>query len=208
MRFANRNGFAAAASRLCGGLLLICLTGCTAPERTVAAEPSGTVTMPAAELDLDKNRGLLFHEGVLFTGASLDVYPDGQPAERTDYVGGIRHGFQRKWFADGLLSFERAYAEGKPHGETKSWWINGNLRSVGRYEHGVGQGFQEQWYKSGAKFKRLQLTDGRELGIQQSWRENGKLYNNYEARNGRIFGLKRANLCYSIDDEQLVLLGD
>ncbi len=41
--------------------------------------------------------------------------------------------------------------------------------------------------------------------MQRSWRENGQLYNNYEARDGRTFGLKRANLCFSLDDEEVIL---
>ena len=31
--------------------------------------------------------------------------------------------------------------------------------------------------------------------------QNGKIYNNYEAKNGRIFGLKRASLCFQLEDE-------
>jgi antitoxin component YwqK of YwqJK toxin-antitoxin module len=66
---------------------------------------------------------------------------------------------------------------------------------------GVPHGIQKQWYQSGAKFKHLSLNHGIEEGLQQSWRENGKIYNNYEAKNGRIFGLKRANLCYELEEE-------
>ncbi len=60
-----------------------------------------------------------------------------------------------------------------------------------------------QWYKGGAKFKELNLVNGREEGLQKAWRENGKIYNNYEAKNGRIFGLKRSNLCYKLEDEEV-----
>lgn len=45
--------------------------------------------------------------------------------------------------------------------------------------------------------------NGREEGMQKAWRENGKIYNNYEAKNGRIFGLKRANLCYELENEEV-----
>ncbi|MFK7981436.1 MAG: toxin-antitoxin system YwqK family antitoxin, partial [Saprospiraceae bacterium] len=66
---------------------------------------------------------------------------------------------------------------------------------------GIGNGEQKEYYKSGAKFKLKHLINGKEEGIQQSWRENGKIYNNYEAKNGRIFGLKRASLCYELEEE-------
>jgi antitoxin component YwqK of YwqJK toxin-antitoxin module len=45
---------------------------------------------------------------------------------------------------------------------------------------------------------------GKEAGMQRAWRQNGKIYNNYEVKNGRIFGLKRANLCYGLDDEKII----
>ena len=86
-------------------------------------------------------------------------------------------------------------ARAKPGGNTE------HLRSESNFKMGIAEGEQWQWYKSGAKFKRRQLVNGREEGIQQSWRENGKIYNNYEAKNGRIFGLKRANLCFELDNE-------
>ncbi len=33
--------------------------------------------------------------------------------------------------------------------------------------------------------------------------ENGKLYANYEAIDGRVYGLKRANLCFDLNDETI-----
>ncbi len=65
-------------------------------------------------------------------------------------------------------------------------------------------GVQRQWYRGGALFKEVHLADGHEAGLQRAWRENGVLYSNYEARDGRIYGLRRANLCFGLDDEQVV----
>ncbi|MEO1653471.1 MAG: toxin-antitoxin system YwqK family antitoxin, partial [Bacteroidota bacterium] len=78
------------------------------------------------------------------------------------------------------------------------------LRSWSRYESGKAQGRQQQWYKGGERFKELNIVQGREEGRQRAWRKNGKLYVNYEARNGRIFGLKRAGLCYELNNENIV----
>jgi antitoxin component YwqK of YwqJK toxin-antitoxin module len=47
----------------------------------------------------------------------------------------------------------------------------------------------------------MAIVNGQEEGMQKAWRENGKIYNNYEAKNGRIFGLKRASLCFQLEDE-------
>lgn len=152
----------------------------------------------------EPTEGLTLYKGEPFSGTAVEEYADGTCAVTIDYVRGKREGAYRKWFVDGSLSFESQYVAGRQHGETKSWWKNGNLRSHNRMEKGKANGLQEQWYKSGAKFKAMQLVNGQEEGLQQSWRENGKLYNNYEARDGRIFGLKRANLCFSLENEDVV----
>ena len=47
----------------------------------------------------------------------------------------------------------------------------------------------------------MNLAMGKAKGMQQAWRENDEIYNNYEAKKGRIFGLKKANLCYELDNE-------
>lgn len=159
-------------------------------------------------LQLIPAKGLVFYKNEPFTGTSLEHYKNGQMAVSIDYLNGKKEGFYKKWFGDGQLSFESQYVVGRKDGESKSWWKNGHLRSVANFENGVAQGQQKQWYKSGAKFKVIQLVDGKEKGLQQSWRENGKIYNNYEAKNGRIFGLKRANLCYALDDEVIQLKED
>ena len=155
----------------------------------------------ADSLELLPDLGLVYYQKRPFTGTGITYFSNGFKAITIDYKNGKREGKYRKWFEEGLISFEASYSEGKRHGTTRSWWRNGNLRSEANYEMGIAQGVQQQWYASGAKFKRIHLLDGKEEGLQQSWRENGKLYNNYEAKNGRIFGLKRANLCYELNNE-------
>ena len=152
-------------------------------------------------LKLDPQKGLVFYKDKPFTGTSIKYYSNGKKEIAIDYFLGKKQGIYKKWFDDGTLSFESHYAKGKKNGVTKTWWRNGNLRSELYSEHGASNGQQKQWYKSGAKFKVINLANGKEEGLQQSWRENGKIYNNYEAKDGKIFGLKRASLCYELDDE-------
>jgi antitoxin component YwqK of YwqJK toxin-antitoxin module len=147
-------------------------------------------------------KGLVYYDGKPFTGTSV-LFSDTVKIESIDYMNGKRNGWYRKWYPNGMLSFEAEYKIGKRDGTAKTWWKNGKLRSESHFENSVANGVQLQWYKSGAKFKRMNLVNGKEEGLQQSWRENGKLYNNYEAKNGRIFGLKRANLCYELEDEKV-----
>ncbi len=155
------------------------------------------------ELELKPNLGLMYYQNQPFNGTSVRYYSENFKVESIQFVNGKRHGIYQKWFPDGSLSFEAYYANGLQHGKAKSWWKNGNLRSEANYTNGIVNGIQKQWYKSGAKFKEMTIVNGKEEGMQKAWRENGKIYNNYEAKNGRIFGLKRANLCYQLEDENV-----
>ncbi len=154
-------------------------------------------------LTLLVTKGIYVNHNVPFTGKAFTTYSNGQMASVTTFENGKKHGTDQKWFRDGTLSYEAFYDQGKKDSINRTWWKNGNLRSESQFKQGVADGAQWQWYKSGSKFKKRQLANGREEGIQQSWRENGKLYNNYEAKNGRIFGLKRASLCYELDNEEV-----
>jgi len=159
----------------------------------------------ATLLELVPEKGLVFFENQLFTGTSTSFYDNDSLAESIDYLEGVKHGNHNKYFQNGLLSYKSSYKDGKQNGLTKSWWRNGNMRSELYIENGTGEGVQKQFYQSGKLFKKTNLKEGREYGLQQSWRENGKLYNNYEAKHGRIFGLKRASLCFSLENEEVVL---
>lgn len=158
-------------------------------------------TVSADSLWQDPNGGLVYYRKKPFSGHRQRRYADGTMKEQTTYVNGRREGTKTLWYPDGTKSYECTYQNGKKQGRANSWWKNGVLRSAANFEAGKAHGVQEQWYASGAIFKRLHLDQGKEAGLQQAWRENGKRYANYEARNGRIYGLKRANLCYDLDNE-------
>ena len=102
------------------------------------------------------------------------------------------------------MSFEANYSNGKLDGTSKTFWKDGTPRSTSFFIEGITHSTQLQWYKSGQLFKEMNYNMGVEEGMQKAWRENGAIYNNYEAKNGRIFGLKRANLCYELEDEIVV----
>ena len=188
-------------------LTLFCLMilGCVKVQDNVSGKAesyeSKSLLVDADSLLLSPGQGQVFYQGKAFTGTSVTYFANGNTAASTTYYDGKKQGFQEKWFENGRKSYEAHYVSNKLHGMTRTWWRNGNLRSQSNYDMGVAHGVQMQWYVSGARFKKINLVNGREEGLQQSWRENGKIYNNYEAKNGRIFGLKRAKLCYELDDE-------
>ena len=155
------------------------------------------------QMDLDKKTGLYKYRDIPFTGIAIRKNNNNNVIESMSLISGKRNGLHSKWFDSGVLSFEVQYTNGLRDGISKTWWVNGNLRSQYSYEKDALQGKQFQYYQSGLPFKELTFVKGKEDGMQKSWRENGKLYNNYEAKNGRIFGLKRADLCFQLDDEKV-----
>ena len=152
-------------------------------------------------LVLDQNQGLMLFEHKPFTGKAITSNADSLMVEEVNYLDGVKNGVMKKWFYDGTLSYEANYDKGKLNGWSKSYWKDGQIRSETFFTNGIVDGVQRQWYKSGQLFKELHYNMGKEEGMQKAWRENGAIYNNFEIVDGRIFGLKRANLCFELEEE-------
>ena len=167
--------------------------------------PQQLIEVNADQIELHANEGLFYFEETPFTGIALKYYDNGIVAESAQFQNGKRHGLLKKWYASGVMSYMANYKEGKYHEKTYSWWGNGKLRSESTFKAGIAHGIQKLWYSSGEPFKQLNLVEGKEDGMQKAWRKNGQLYVNYEARNGRTYGLKRSNLCYDLNEENIQL---
>ena len=140
-----------------------------------------------------------------YTGYIVSFYNDGTPKEKIGIVNGKKQNKSTYWFPDGKLKIVATYHNGKLHGEKKQWSNDSVYTLVSHLNYHLGKvhGEQKQWYKTGELYKRLNLNMGKEEGIQQAFRKNGDLYANYEAKNGRIFGMKKAALCYGLEDEKI-----
>jgi antitoxin component YwqK of YwqJK toxin-antitoxin module len=190
-------------------LLLLLVIGSATPDAAQSSPAPETVAPPDIEVaaeavTLHRNEGLVYYQNRPFSGYTVRYYANGQPAERIGYLGGKKQGLRQQWYPDGTPKLQVNYRNGKYHGESLSWWANGNLRTKGTFVDGVIEGTYTQWYREGMIFKQMNYRAGKEAGMQRAWRQNGKIYNNYEVKNGRIFGLKRANLCYGLDDEKII----
>lgn len=99
----------------------------------------------------------------------------------------------------------RNYKDGRLHGEKKVWSSDSSHVLIAQlnYSFGKAHGEQKKWYPTGEIFQKTNFNMGIEDGIQQAYRKNGDLYANYEAKNGRIFGLKKAALCYDLENEKI-----
>ena len=143
--------------------------------------------------------------GERFSGYAASYYPDSTLKQKIGIFEGRNQNESIDWYYNGLVKQSSNYHKGKLHGEKKSWSSDTKhlLISHLNYRLGKPHGIQKKWYASGEIFKILQLNMGEEEGIQQAFRKNGDLFANYEAREGRIFGLKKASLCYGLDNEKV-----
>ena len=122
---------------------------------------------------------------------------------------GIQNGRKQneaiQWYADGHYKHLANYQNGKSHGDKKTWSADSShiLLAHLKYKEGKPHGAQTKWYPTGELFKKLNLNMGKEEGLHQAFRKNSALYANYEAKEGRTFGLRKATLCYSLEDENI-----
>ena len=146
-------------------------------------------------------QGIWQYQGMPFNGYMVQYYQNGILAERIGFFEGKKEGVAKKWFDDGQLQKTSYYSANKLHGEETIWWSNGVIAATRNYTHGYKDGIQQRWYTNGQIARKTHYVLGKEEGLQQAWLENGKIYINYEAKNGRSFGLRKAKLCYALEDE-------
>ncbi|PWL37795.1 hypothetical protein DKG77_13555 [Flagellimonas aquimarina] len=157
-------------------------------------------------LVLNGNEGNWYYKGLVFTGYAVKYYPNDSLQQKVGFYMGKKKGIAKVWFPNGVLKIESHYDQNKLVDSYKAWWENGVLASKANYVNGKVQGSEKKWYKTGELAKSRNLIDGKEVGLQQAWLKNGKLYVNYEAKNGRIFGMRRANSCYKLENEEVILV--
>lgn len=195
-------------------LLSVLVTGC--------AEKSGEIPVPTAILkdtlveipnvitsdsilNYDNKKSLWTLNEDLYSGYSVSWHQDSTLATKTGIYKGRKQGRAIRWYPDGHLRQVANYERGKLHGVRKTWSSDTDHVLIAQlsYQMGKAHGEQKKWYPTGELYKVLNLNMGEEEGIQRAFRKNGVLYANYEAKNGRIFGLKKASLCYGLEDENI-----
>lgn len=165
------------------------------------------VIVDHSALSYDNKTSLWSLGDQLYSGYAVDYYQDSTLREKIGILDGRRQHQTIQWYPDGNYKLKANYHKGKLHGEKKVWSSESGhvLVSHLNYKAGKAHGEQKKWYPSGELFKKLHLNMGREEGIQQAYRKNGALYANYEAKEGRIFGLKKAALCFGLEEEDITL---
>ena len=148
-----------------------------------------------------------YFDGYLYSGFIVDYYDNKKIKLKMSVYQGKRQNKTEKWYSNGKLMEVSSYHNGKLNGEKKVWVFNNEqiLISQLNYKLGKAHGEQRKWYPSGEIYKIMNFDNGIESGIQKAFRKNGALYANYEARVGRIYGLKKSKLCYSLENEEILI---
>lgn len=165
------------------------------------------IIVPKSALTYNPQISLWMLNDLPYSGFVVSYYPDSTLREKFGIVDGKKQGKAFQWFPDGHFKITANYHKGKLHGEKKIWSSDSVHVLIAQFNYHTGKahGEQKKWYATGELYKKLNMYRGKEEGIQQAYRKNGALYANYEARNGRIFGLKKAALCYGLEDEKVQL---
>ena len=194
-------------------IILACACGDYAANERTQAEPLKALP----ELEWESSQ-VFFHnqsglwkvksDSSMASGRIVSYASDGALVKVVPVVGGKREGVQLTYFPDGRLKFQEHFSDNRLHGKVRRWSLNAGYQLVAEltYQEGKLDGLQKKWYDTGEIHKVLTIRGGKEEGLQKAFRKNGALYANYEARNGRVFGLKRSNLCYELEQEQVVYL--
>ncbi len=192
----------------------VLLASCTEKRETKDSLPSiltksvlkiPNIIVDDSELHYDNKKSLWTLNDELYSGYAVSYYQDSILKKRTGFLAGKKQNQAIQWYPDGHYKQVANYHMGKLHGEKKMWSSESGhiLISHLNYHTGKAHGEQKKWYPTGELFKKLNLNMGREEGIQQAFRKNGALFANYEAKEGRIFGLKKAALCFSLENERI-----
>ncbi|MFY0604832.1 MAG: toxin-antitoxin system YwqK family antitoxin [Flavobacteriaceae bacterium] len=170
----------------------------------VSAKKINNISIVKEQVILDPLKGQWFYKDKPFNGFAVAYFENEKLSEKIGFFNGRREGSFFKYFKDGSIKSEGYYINNMLHGVKRNYFKNGNLFSESNYVNGKRDGLQKTWFIDGQLAKKKNLHKGKEKGLQQAWLKNGKLYINYEAKNGRVFGLKRANLCYTLQNEKIV----
>ena len=190
------------------------LTCCAEKQKNHSQRTDGAIELIVPEIMVAKSDLTYDHKISLwllnelpFSGYAVSYHPNNTLKEKIGIINGKKQNEAIQWYADGHYKNISSYHEGKLHGDKKVWSQDSAhiLLTHYTFQNGSAHGEQKKWYPTGELFKVLHLNMGKEEGIQQAFRKNGALFANYEAREGRIFGLKKAALCYGLEDEQVKL---
>jgi len=141
----------------------------------------------------------------IYSGYVVTKYENDSLKRKLGILNGKKNNEDITWFQNGKIRSKANYYKGKLHGKKQMWSQDSLYTLIAEYNYHLGRvhGKQTKWYSTGELFQIRNLQMGKEEGMQQAFRKNGDLYANYEAKNGRVFGLKKASLCFGLEDQKI-----
>ncbi len=97
------------------------------------------------------------------------------------------HGFERRWYDDGQLEYERYFERGEPSGKWRSWYPSGQLESEAEYLADALAPLR-WWYPDGQLSAQGATRGGVREGAWRTWHPNGQLACEGEMLAGRRHG--------------------
>ena len=191
--------------------LISCSENTELPQGKTNIDPVVPIEIPNKSVDISvltynnlQSEWLLNDE--LYSGYAISHYSDSTLKQKFGIFNGRKQNEAIEWYPNGTMKSISHYHAGRLHGENKKWGADSAhiLISHLNYSNGKLQGVQKKWYVTGEPFKILNMNEGVEEGMQKAFRKNGVVFANYEAKNGRIFGMKKAALCFDLEDEKVV----
>ncbi|NJM93525.1 MAG: toxin-antitoxin system YwqK family antitoxin [Cytophagales bacterium] len=117
--------------------------------------------------------GVLFFDGIPFTGQLLEEYANGSVKEKILYKNGLRTSTSYRYYESGQLFSIRTWKEGKKHGVHRGFFPNGSQRFLYSFEQGMSTGNHKEWYKSGQLASDMNYQNGkatwRAKGVASGW---------------------------------------
>lgn len=179
--------------------LAVSLTACTEKQTEYKIIPD--ILLPAGSSWLQHQQGILYCNGVPFSGRVFSLFANGDTAQIAPYYQGREEGWMRAWYEGGARHEERFFVAGKKEGIHKSWWPNGQLKFSYHFTNDEHEGAAKEWYSNGKPSRFFHYKKGQEDGLQQLWWEDGTLRANYVVKEGQQYGMVGRKLCKNTLDE-------
>jgi antitoxin component YwqK of YwqJK toxin-antitoxin module len=182
-------------------LIAIIISGCNEQELSIANVPQ--VYIQSNNALLHQHEGLLYYNGKLFSGYSIETFKNGDTARITPYVSGKEERWAKAYYANKQIAEERFYVHGKKEGTHKGWWPNAKPKFEYHFLNDEHDGELKEWFSNGSLARVFHYSKGYESGSQKMWWENGDIRANYVVRNGERYGLIGQKLCRNILNDGL-----
>lgn len=95
----------------------------------------------------------LLHNGVPFTGETVEKTPHGEVVAVSSYVNGREDGLSTEWYASGQLKARGVARLGVAVGLHESWHANGQPASVAEFDEEGNQLSLREWDEAGNLIK-------------------------------------------------------